>query len=302
MAAIINKTIILFLIEIISLFGISNFLYSQTLDQWQNNNNIIDSATTRIIYQFDQEVIMEYMPIIIKDTMALDIGNEWSFYYNFYKYRNDSLELEKNNKLRNKIQSVTLIEDPTIILELKNMKTEIFDEKKDDSFQLFKNRKSGRLVVFDKISGEMNAQFVENIPPFEWTVKEDTCTILGYPCTLASTTFRGRTYKAWFTLDIPINDGPWKLYGLPGLILKAKTQDNMFEFVAIGVEKLDDKHIGFQNSKNSKNTVMCKDLNQFLDLRKKRSKDLLVGFFKDRRLLLFHKQNPMNKNEIELTP
>lgn len=35
---------------------------------------------------------------------------------------------------------------------------------------------------------------------------------------LATTQFRGLTYTAWFALDIPINEGPWKFHGLPGLI------------------------------------------------------------------------------------
>lgn len=302
MATIKDKTILLFLSVVISQFAISRSHHPQALDQWGEINDIIDSADIRIIYQFEQKAIMEDTPIIIKDTMALDVGNEWSFYYNLYKRRNDSLELEKGNKLRDRIQSVALVKDPMTILELKNMEAEIFDEKKDDSFLLFKNRKSGRLIVFDKVSEELNAQFAETIPTFKWTMEEDTSTILGYSCILATTTFRGRTYKAWSTLDIPINEGPWKLYGLPGLILKAETGDDLFKFVAIGIEKLDNKHLQFQNSENSKNIHMCKNLKQFIDLRRKRSKDILVGFLDDRKLLLFHRENPVIKNELELTP
>ncbi|MDD4438446.1 MAG: GLPGLI family protein [Tissierellia bacterium] len=299
MATIKDKTILLFLTVIISQFAISRSLHLQAFDQRGEINDIIDSAYIHIIYRFEQKAVMEDAPIIIKDTMALDVGNEWSFYYNLYKRRNDSLKLVKGNKVRDRIQSVTLLKDPMSILELKNMEAEIFDEKKDDSFLLFKNRKSDRLIVFDKISEELNVLFDETIPPFKWTIKEDTCTILDYPCTLASTSFRGRTYKVWFTMDIPINEGPWKLYGLPGLILKAETQDDLFKFVAIGIEKLDNKRIELQNSKNAH---MCKNINQFLDLRRKRNKDILVGVFDERKLVLFHKQNPLIKNELELTP
>lgn len=51
------------------------------------------------------------------------------------------------------------------------------------------------------------------------TVK-DSLSILDYKCIKATTRFRGRDYTAWVTKELPINDGPWKFYGLPGLILQ----------------------------------------------------------------------------------
>lgn len=291
-----------FFLLIIIQFRFSNFLYSQTFDQAETIINTVDSAGIRVIYQFAQKANKEDLPIIIKDTMALDIRDEWSCYYNLYKYKNDSLRFEKYKLLRETIQSVTVVKDPLIILELENLKTEAFDDKRDDSAQLFKNRRSNKIITFDKISEEMNAKFVEIIPPFEWTVKEDTSTILGYSCILASTIFHGRTYNVWFTPDIPINEGPWKLYDLPGLILKAETEDGLFQFSAIGIEKVKNMDLKFPDYAYSKNTLICKDLVQFHDLRRRRDKDILVGVFKERRLLLLNKQNPIKKNELELTP
>lgn len=273
-----------------------------TPDQIGNSNNIIDSANIRIVYQFDQRAIMEEMAITIKDTMALDIGNRWSCYYNLYKFKNDSLIFEKYKILRDKIKSVTLVEDPLAIIELKNMKTEVFDEKRDDSAILFKNRNSNEFRIFDKISDKINIKMEEIIPPFEWVITTDTASILGYLCTEASATFRGRIYKAWFTLDIPIHDGPWKLCGLPGLILKTETVDSIFKFEAIEIKKLNNVNLKFPNYENSKDTHVCKDLKQFIELRKQRDKNILVGGFKDHKLLLLHRQNPINRNELELTP
>lgn len=54
----------------------------------------------------------------------------------------------------------------------------------------------------------------------------------------ATTVFRGRTYEAWFTPDIPVSDGPWKFSGLPGLILEVHDSKNHYVFSCIGIRKV----------------------------------------------------------------
>lgn len=49
----------------------------------------------------------------------------------------------------------------------------------------------------------------KNTPKMEWKINEDSIkNILGYDCQLAETDFRGRNWKAWFTIDIPLSYGP----------------------------------------------------------------------------------------------
>lgn len=76
----------------------------------------------------------------------------------------------------------------------------------------------------------------------EWTLLPDTMTILSYPCRKATCHFKGRHYEAWYTPEIPKNEGPWKLCGLPGLILKAQDSQGHYTFICTGIELSRDKN------------------------------------------------------------
>jgi GLPGLI family protein len=81
-----------------------------------------------------------------------------------------------------------------------------------------------------------NVYFIADTIPIKWNVQNDTITFLGYKCQIANCFFKGRYYTVYFTKDLPYFTGPWKLRGLPGLILKAF--DNKYEvtFEAVNVD------------------------------------------------------------------
>jgi GLPGLI family protein len=75
------------------------------------------------------------------------------------------------------------------------------------------------------------------MPVFDWKITSQKKEIQGYSCILAIMNFRGRDYEAWFTPDIPLQEGPWKFGRLPGLIMAIKDTQGHYVFECIGIKQ-----------------------------------------------------------------
>jgi GLPGLI family protein len=75
----------------------------------------------------------------------------------------------------------------------------------------------------------------EPMPVINWKISSDTASFAGLHCQKATTHFKGRDYTAWFCPDMPFHAGPWKLNGLPGLIMEAydTNKEVVFKFDSI---------------------------------------------------------------------
>jgi hypothetical protein len=61
-------------------------------------------------------------------------------------------------------------------------------------------------------------------------------TVNGYLCQQATATFRGIEWHVWYTEEIPSSAGPWRLRGLPGLIIKAESEVHTFCLAGLRME------------------------------------------------------------------
>lgn len=98
---------------------------------------------------------------------------------------------------------------------------------------LYKNYARNEMFLKSNINFRFFVQ-KDSLTIFDWDIKEETKTILGYTCQAATTTFRGRNYKAWFTTALPVC-GPWKFDSLPGAILEVKASDDYVSWEATGI-------------------------------------------------------------------
>lgn len=113
-----------------------------------------------------------------------------------------------------------------------------FDDipRRDGSMYVVKSTDTNVMKVYDTAGME---QYVveEPIENIDWTLSEDSLkNVLGYDCIMATADYHGRKWTAWLTPEIPLQAGPWKLAGLPGLILEADADNGVYSFVATGIQ------------------------------------------------------------------
>ena len=72
----------------------------------------------------------------------------------------------------------------------------------------------------------------------EWVLSDEEKDVEGYHCHKATAQYLGRDWTVWYTEEIPLNIGPWLLWGAPGLIVEARDADNLFVFKFTGIEAL----------------------------------------------------------------
>ena len=106
----------------------------------------------------------------------------------------------------------------------------------------FKDFKKKELIMREIIAIVPYLTEEPQLPQFKWKILKEQKDIGKFKCQKATTDFRGRTYIAWFALGINISNGPWKLHGLPGLILEAydKTGEVKFLFSSITIPCTDE--------------------------------------------------------------
>lgn len=93
-----------------------------------------------------------------------------------------------------------------------------------------------KLLTKDRLM--INSYLIEGtMPAIHWKISNDTATFGGLHCQKATAPFKGRDYTVWFCPDLPVRTGPWKLNGLPGVIVDAHDAKKEVVFKFDGVEK-----------------------------------------------------------------
>ena len=176
------------------------------------------------------------------DLLILQIGKEVSKCYSYYTFQCDSLRRTPDGA---KVWSELFrraTEKNGIYGDFPHVRMSTY---------VYKNYPTGQMTITDRISSQ-NYCYVDSLHTQTWTMGDSTREVLGYACQQAMADFRGRRWTAWFATDIPVSDGPWKLGGLPGLILEAYDEGQQHVFTVVGLERVADEPIIF-NQRDGRN-------------------------------------------------
>ena len=186
-----------------------------------------DNAVIEVNYEIHQRLYVEDEELAT-DQMVLLIGENSSIF--------KSATAELRRQQRDSIAKAT-INQMGLPIQGGMMMGSVAQTVGDDSYQVLKNLpKQGQLTLIDGVGGK-NYIVEETMPAIEWSLVEGDSIIAEYACQKATGQWRGREWIVWYTVDLPYDDGPWKLCGLPGLILSAHDSSDEFTFDCISIKK-----------------------------------------------------------------
>jgi len=181
----------------------------------------ISSQNQRFYYDYHFQTDSTDIETKISELMVLDIDKKGSKYYSEYVFQNDSImdaEFKKNMAVHNSDTPISM-----------SGKQGVVGYKVLKSYPDFK---INHIVTLDMTLYNANQQVKIN-----WKILPDKEKIGEWNVQKAETDFAGRKWTAWFSTDIPIQDGPYKFYGLPGLIIKIEDKSGFHKMELKGIRK-----------------------------------------------------------------
>ena len=185
----------------ISFFLLNHFLFSQV------------KVTYEVIYKPDTTENK-----FNREDMSLKHFEGKSYFYNETKFKLDSIY----DKITAEFLRTGITPNVSLKYEL--------------NFGIYKDFTKQEIYEIQNISSR-DFMFKINLSKQNWNIDRKTKKIHNYSCKKATINFGGRLWEAWFTDEIPINDGPYKFSGLPGLILEIYDSEKDYHFLATGISK-----------------------------------------------------------------
>ena len=186
-----------------------------------------DSVLLRVSYTYTNKKDMLTNGQTRIENMLLFVGKNASLYTSYDKIRH---EISEDQKFRAMIMSQPSNGQPKAYV----MNTSATKWMAKTSYLYF--IKENKFFGKEFISLQTYI-YEDKAPEIKWKISKDTLSFSGVPCQKATASYEGKNWTAWFAPGLPFQSGPWKLNGLPGLIIEAYDENKTVHFQFAGMEK-----------------------------------------------------------------
>ena len=175
------------------------------------------SQITRFVYQVSMTPDSTKLEDKKLENAFLDVDGQKSVFYSENRIKRDSImERMRATKTFDRSQMQDLRSNINYIVE--------------------KDLTQQNLIYKDRLGRDQYSY--SEMPNFSWKILPQTTKIGDYNTQKAEMQYGGRTWYAWFTQEIPLQDGPYKFSGLPGLIVKIEDSKGQYSFDLMQTKKI----------------------------------------------------------------
>ena len=180
---------------------------------------MISAQNNRVIYEYKYASDSTKIDSLKTEWMYLDINKKGSKYYSKSAFESDSII---NESIKKQMAS-----------GMKSISVSRNRQGGEVSYEVEKTYPDYKISLITNIGNDTYK--VSEDRPINWKISTDKKKIGEFQTQKATTHFAGRNWIAWFTTDVPIQDGPYKFSGLPGLVVKLEddTHSHLYNLIAI---------------------------------------------------------------------
>ncbi|QOW11084.1 GLPGLI family protein [Kaistella flava (ex Peng et al. 2021)] len=183
---------------------------------------IVSAQNNRMIYEYKFRPDSTKIDSLKTEWIYLDINKNGSKYYSKKAFENDSIVNESIKKqMASGMRSISVSRQQS---------------GSDISYEVEKTYPEYKTFLVSNI-GNDSYKVLEDRKP-NWKILSDKKQIGEFKVQKATANFAGRNWEAWFTTDVPIQDGPYKFSGLPGLIVEIADQTGSHKIELKGIKKI----------------------------------------------------------------
>ncbi len=195
-----------------------------------------ERVSVNVVYEFShiRDLSQKDNPYVM--NMVLSVGKTTSRYCTEKELR----EHVSKSEIKKQQQKIATSPGPMITVVggpgVRVTKSGVVDRE-----EIMKNFSEKKLQITGFV-GPKKYRVETSLPKIDWTLQPEKKKIGGYTCQKATGHYAGRKYISWFAPELPFRDGPWKLNGLPGLILEARDTSDEVIFTFKSINRNEDPH------------------------------------------------------------